>query len=173
MYLNKPVRGLSGFTDLFTGYNAADLQKEGAALDDQLAALNQRAREKGTIDEATYQQMVSNLAIQIQQTNDVPPDFDQSWVERAAEAYHATIDLIASMPELYGRVYGDLFRKIGAGLGKGVSLAAKGAAEGAFKAAGGVPAWVWLVGGLALFVYLGGGHVVEYQARKRIARYAR
>lgn len=178
MYLNAQTpRSFGDWTDVFTGYDSGQLKKESADLDAQLAALNEQARAKGTITEATYQQMVSNLAIQIQQTNDVPPNVDEGWVEQAASnlssAFHATIDLIASMPELYGRVYGDIARKLGTGIGKGVSAAASGAAKGIMSATGGVPLWLWAVGALALFVYLGGGKVVEFQARKRIARYAR
>lgn len=172
MYLQAdPVLGFSGLFDWY--YGTDKLKKQGAELDKQLEDLNNKARSEGTIDEATYQQMVANLAQQIQDENDVPPDFDQAWIERAASAYHSTLSLIESIPELYGRVYGDLFRAVGKGVGKGVSTAAKGAAEGALSAAGGVPWWLWIVGAGALFVYLGGGKVVDYQARKRISRYAR
>lgn len=155
---DAPRRGFGAWGDLFTGYNADDLQKESADLDAQLAAVNRQARDKGTVDEATYQATVAHLAQQIRDTQNIPADIDQAWVDGALEGYHADLAVLEAIPKYAGRVTGDVLGALG---------------RGAFSGLGALPWWLWVAGGLALFLHLGGGKAVEFQARKRIARYAR
>jgi hypothetical protein len=158
MYLGVKVRGLGAWGDLFTGYDSEQLQTESAALDDQLAVLNQQARDKGTIDEATYQKTVEHLAQQIRATEQIPADVDQAFVDGALEGYKADLAVLEAIPKYAGRVTGDVLGALG---------------RGAFSGLGALPWWVWVGGAVALFLHLGGGHVLEHQARKRIARYAK
>jgi hypothetical protein len=146
----------------WTGYSASALQSEGSQLDAQLAALNEEAHTKGTIDEATYQKTVEHLATQIAATQGIPADINSGYVEGALAGYKADLAVLEGIPKYAGRITGDVLGAVLSGTGSGL-----GAIFGS------VPWWVWIGGALALFFYLGGGKAVEFQARRRIARYAR
>ncbi len=147
---------------LLGGYSPAQLQSQGAALDAQLVALNQEARDRGTISEATYQKTVEHLATQIASTHDIPADINSGYVEGALAGYRADLAVLESIPKYAGRVTGDVLGAVLSGTGSGIG-----------SILGAIPWWLWLGGVALLFVHLGGGKAVEYQARKRIARYAR
>lgn len=145
-----------------TGYSTADLQKQSADLDAQLAALNEEAHTQGTIDDATYQTTVDHLAKQIAATREIPDDINAAYVEGALAGYKNDLAVLEAIPKYAGRVTGDVLGAITSGVGSGLGSILKS-----------IPWWIWLGGALVLFGYLGGGKAVEYQARKRIARYAR
>jgi len=146
----------------WTGYSASALQSEGSQLDAQLARMNEEAHTKGTIDEATYQKTVEHLATQIAATQGIPADINSGYVEGALAGYKADLAVLEGIPKYAGRITGDVLGAVLSGTGSGL-----GAIFGS------VPWWVWIGGALALFFYLGGGKAVEFQARQRIARYAR
>jgi len=146
----------------WTGYSAAGLQSEGAQLDAQLQAMNEEAHAKGTIDQTTYNKTVEHLATQIAATHDIPADINAGYVEGALAGYKSDLAVLEGIPKYAGRITGDVLGAVLSGTGSGL-----GAIFGS------VPLWVWIGGAIALFVYLGGGKAVEFQARKRIARYAR
>lgn len=146
----------------FTGYNASDLQAEGHALDDSLTAMNAQALANGTIDDATYNATVQHLATQIAATQGIPDDINAAWVDGALEGYKSDLAVLNAIPKYAGKVTGDVLGAITRGAGSGVA-----------SLLGSLPWWLYLGGAIALFVYLGGGKAVEYQARKRIARYSR
>ncbi len=158
--------GLGGIPNLVeswvTGYNAADLQAQSTALDNQLAAMNQQALATGTIDDATYNTTVQHLATQIAATQAIPADINAAWVDGALAGYQSDLTVLNSIPKYAGKVTGDVLGAILTGTGSGIG-----------SILGKLPWWIYVGGALALFVYLGGGKAVEYQARKRIARYAR
>ena len=151
------VQGLSGLTDWW--YGTDQLQKESADLDAQLQKMNEEAKAKGTIDQATYDATVAHLATQIKDTQNIPAGVDQAFVDGALEGYQSDLAVLNSIPKYAGKVSGDVLHAITTGVGSGLG-----------SIVGGIPFWLWIAGGVALFVYLGGGKVVEHQARKRISR---
>jgi len=145
----------------FLGYSPAQLQSQGAQLDAQLAAMNEQARAKGTIDDATYNKTVEHLAAQIRATHDIPADINAGYVEGVLAGYRNDLAVLEGIPKYAGKITGDVLGAVLSGTGSGLG-----------SILGAIPWWVWLGGALALFFYLGGGKAVEYQARSRIARYA-
>jgi alanine dehydrogenase len=127
-------------------------------LDAQLAEVNEEARTTGRIDEATYQKTVEHLAAQMAATENIQGEVNEAFVEGWIEGYENELAILESIPEYAGRIVGDVTAAVGRGAGKGLG-----------SILGGIPWWLWLAGGVALFVYLGGGRVVEQKARRKIS----
>jgi hypothetical protein len=168
-FVSVPVQGLGGIFSTveswFTGYDSSQQQAQSATLDAQLATLNQQASQTGKIDEATYQQTVAHLAAQIEATQNIPADVNQAFVDGALEGYKSELAVLESIPEYAGRVAGDVLAAITRGVTKGLGSALKGVGSN-------LPWWVWVGGAVALFLYLGGGRVVHYQAERAVRRYS-
>jgi hypothetical protein len=145
----------------WTGYSASGLQSAGAQLDAQLAKMNEEAHAKGTIDDVTYKTTVEHLATQIAATHDIPADINAGYVEGALAGYKSDLAVLEGIPKYAGRITGDVLGAVLSGTGTGLG-----------SILGAIPLWVWIGGAIALFFYLGGGKAVEFQARRRIARYA-
>jgi hypothetical protein len=125
-------------------FGADDLQAESDRLDAQRRALNQQQFQSGKRDREWYDQTLKNDDLAVQHVDeDIQAGFDEGWEDGKRNITNAV-----AAP----------FRAASDGLGSVL--------KGIFK---GVPLWLWLVVGVALFFWLGGAAIVRALVGKKFS----
>ncbi|SRR6266487_1111455 len=137
-----PVYGVGGLfgsvAELFIGYDPWELQAKGRTLDEQLAKVNQEAYERGQISAEVYQQTSQHIAEQEAETERGPEDIGGAFVTGAREGLQTEVSFVHDT------------------------------IAGAINTVFGVVPWqLWALGGVALFIYMGGHQALKGSLARR------